>query len=102
MYRNVRGKGRVKTKRYLAWIELAGLSIHGGIGKHCKFPGDVFIHIKIKRPDRRKRDIDNLIKAPLDLLVSCGVINDDRYVEKVTAEWVYDGPDGATIEIEEI
>jgi len=102
MYRNVRGKGRVKTKKYIDWIKTAELALweiswydRGGVS------GKVQIHIQVKRPDNRKRDIDNLAKGILDLLVNCEMIDDDRNVEKLILEWVYDGPEGATVIIEE-
>lgn len=96
MYRNVRGRGRVKTKKYLDWIGRSAFS-------YIKKPFDeCVVHIKVKRPDKRKRDIDNIAKGILDLLVHCCVLSDDRCVEKLIIEWVYDGPDGATIEIRKI
>jgi Holliday junction resolvase RusA-like endonuclease len=38
-------------------------------------------------PDKRKRDLDNLLKAPIDLLVEHGVIDDDRNVVSLGASW---------------
>lgn len=96
MYRNVRGKGRVKTKKYIAWQMLA---YNACIGHTERISGKVFIHISIKRPDKRKRDIDNLAKGILDYLTSRDFIDDDRNVEKLIIEWVYDGPEGATVQI---
>ena len=37
-------------------------------------------------PDKRKRDVDNAIKASLDALVYHGVIPDDSRVERLTIE----------------
>jgi crossover junction endodeoxyribonuclease RusA len=37
-------------------------------------------------PDRRRRDSDNLIKAPLDCLVHAGLLLDDHLVRRVSLE----------------
>ena len=39
------------------------------------------------RHSRRRRDLDNLIKALLDLLVAHQVITDDAMVASVTSRW---------------
>lgn len=38
-------------------------------------------------PDARRRDIDNIIKVPLDALTRAGVWDDDHLVRQVTAFW---------------
>jgi crossover junction endodeoxyribonuclease RusA len=57
--------------------------------------------IEAVRPDKRRRDIDNLIKPVSDLLCSIGVIEDDSYCEKVSAEWITGG-EGILTRIESI
>ena len=56
-------------------------------------PGPVMLDIAYRAPDRRKRDIDNLLKAPLDLLVKQAIIEDDnsRVVREIRARWVDEG-----------
>jgi crossover junction endodeoxyribonuclease RusA len=51
------------------------------------------------RPDKRKRDIDNLLKPISDLLKSIGAIEDDYLCEMISARWVTNG-DGVAIRIE--
>ncbi len=82
MYANVAKVGRVKTKAYKAWIVAAGWELRSQFPK--KVPGRVVISIKIKR---ERGDVDNKIKCCLDLLVNHDIIDDDRNVERVTAEW---------------
>lgn len=84
-YRNVPKIGRVKTTKYKNWQKDVGaqLSIQG-LEKVC---GEVEVSIFCRRPDKRKRDIDNLVKAVLDLLVAHNLIEDDRNVVKVSAQW---------------
>lgn len=45
------------------------------------------------RPDKRKRDLDNLLKAAMDVLVTAKVIEDDNLCEWLEARWVNDGPE---------
>jgi len=97
LYMNVRGRGRVKTRRYLTWIKNAG-----GVLMALKVKpvsGRVNVSISILRPDKRKRDIDNLAKAILDLLVNHKIIEDDRYIERLTIGWRYTGNEGAMVEV---
>lgn len=84
LFVNVRGRGRVKSKSYRAWIDLAGW--HLARNRPTKWTGDVAISIEAG-PRNRRRDIDNLTKPILDLLVSMKVIQDDRFVTSVTTAW---------------
>lgn len=85
MYANVPRVGRVKTKAYRAWFKLAATQIRLQRGR--LIPGPVEIAIRITRPDNRRRDIDNLSKAVLDLMVAMAIIEDDSRVVKCTTEW---------------
>lgn len=38
-------------------------------------------------PDRRRRDLDNLLKAILDAIVKAGIIADDSQVHRLAMEW---------------
>lgn len=35
-------------------------------------------------PDNRRRDVDNLLKAPLDVLVHAGVLDDDSQIQSLS------------------
>lgn len=90
------GKGRVfKSRKYVDWITEAGLTLSAQL-KGKRVPGFVGVVIKCVKPDRRKRDISNLIKATEDLLVSMNVIDDDSLVQRLEIEWV---PVGAPMQI---
>lgn len=45
------------------------------------------LEIAVGRPDRRRRDIDNVNKAVLDLLQHCGVLADDSLVQDLRTYW---------------
>jgi crossover junction endodeoxyribonuclease RusA len=44
------------------------------------------IEIDVTFPDRRRRDIDNLLKSLLDCLQYAGVYKDDSQIKKLTIE----------------
>lgn len=95
IFRNVPGRGRVKTAAYVKWRADAALGLRV-IQKAGHIDGPVAIHIRVKRL-RKNSDIDNRIKPTLDALVEAGVIEDDRHVQRVSAEWA---DDVATCEVE--
>ncbi|MGB9619088.1 MAG: RusA family crossover junction endodeoxyribonuclease, partial [Armatimonadota bacterium] len=51
--------------------------------------GDVPVEVKmiVKPPDKRRRDLDNVIKAVLDGIESAGVIADDWQVRRLELEF---------------
>ena len=57
----------------------------------CKRParilGPIIVTIAAGVPDRRRRDVDNLGKAVLDLLTAHQVIEDDAKVMSLTSRW---------------
>ena len=46
----------------------------------------VSVSVDVFPPDRRRRDIDNVLKALLDSLVHARVIEDDSLIDKLTIE----------------
>jgi crossover junction endodeoxyribonuclease RusA len=51
------------------------------------FIGAVKVEITAYRPDNRKRDLDNLLKAPLDALSHAGVWQDDYQITDLRIKW---------------
>jgi len=45
------------------------------------------VEIEAWRPDRRKRDLDNLCKATLDALATAGVYRDDSQIQDLRIYW---------------
>jgi len=78
-----------KTDAYNAWLTLAVSEARKQ--KPEAISGPYHLSINVVRPDKRRRDIDNLIKATSDLLVCVGVIDDDCDCEMVSARWVTSG-----------
>ncbi len=82
-------KGMRKTDTYSAWLKVAGYMALAQ--KQPAVIGPYKMSIQAMRPDRRRRDIDNIIKSVSDLLQSVGVIEDDCDCEMVSARWVTSG-----------
>ena len=64
LFNNTR-RGRAKTKAYEKWINAAGMELM--IQRPHKRAGAVSISIVANPPDRRKRDLDNLLKPATSL-----------------------------------
>lgn len=86
-----------KSEDYCAWLREAGWRVKQQ--RAGKVPGVYKIAITAVRPDRRRRDLDNLIKPISDLLKAAGVIEDDHLCEMITARWVTAG-EGVSVRIE--
>lgn len=81
---NRNAPGRIKTARAQAWeLEALAAIRDQAIGRT---PGPVRLQFQFKRP-RKNSDLSNLIKKTEDILVVAGVIDDDRNVQYLSAEW---------------
>lgn len=60
--------------------------------------GDLDVHLSVFFPDKRKRDLDNILKCLLDALTHANIYGDDSQIKKLTLEHVgYQKPDGLVI-----
>jgi crossover junction endodeoxyribonuclease RusA len=66
------------------------------------FKGPLRVVIEAWRPDKRRRDLDNLLKATLDGLAHAGVYDDDSQIMDLRIYWAPDVGGMLKIEIEEI
>lgn len=95
LWRMGKGKKMYKSKTYETWINVCHILI-----THQKITpvlGTYKLTIEAVRPDKRRRDIDNLIKAVSDVLQTTGLIEDDCLCQEVTARWVKYGPEMCVI-----
>lgn len=84
------GKRRIKSEGYQRWLRAAqGAILEQG---RKKLRGNVSLSIALVRPDKRRRDLSNTIKCIEDLLVSMQVIDDDSLVQRISIQWVEQGP----------
>lgn len=51
------------------------------------FTGPVAVEIKANRPDNRKRDLDNVLKASIDALTHCKIWIDDSQIVDLRIFW---------------
>ena len=85
------GRGRVyKTNIYKQWLEECSWMIKTQTKESV--PRDYILQVVAKRPDKRRRDLDNLLKATSDLLVRTRIVSDDNFCRAIVAEWVDFGP----------
>lgn len=75
---------RVRAARYAEWARRAGWEIQRQRAAGLiigPFSAPVYIRIDTMLP--RRRDLDNAIKAALDLLVRLGILVDDNLVDRL-------------------
>lgn len=100
LFKNI-ARGRAKTERYEAWIAEAGLKLN--LQRPRLVRGPFLVTMVFVRPDLRRRDLDGMIKAPLDLLVKHGVVQDDHLCQSIRLSWSDSAPDkngGVSITVE--
>lgn len=66
------------------------------------YSGKVKLTIEAWRPDDRRRDLDNLLKAPLDALTHAGVYDDDHLIVDLRIYWAEEKGGKLKVKIEEI
>ena len=83
--------GRVKTKRYKAWIKEATFALHEELRRdrfwRKTITVDVCASYQFGKPDKRKQDVANREKAVSDLLVRAGILADDSQIVDLRLRW---------------
>jgi crossover junction endodeoxyribonuclease RusA len=78
--------GISRSPAYATWFRAAGNELN------AQHPGRVHgpyaLTVSLGRPDRRKRDLDNIVKSISDLLKTNGVVDDDSQAVRITLQWV--------------
>lgn len=67
-----------------------------------RFANPLRVEIEAFRPDKRRRDLDNLLKATLDGLAHAGVYEDDSQIVDLRIYWAKDIGGMLKVKIEEI
>jgi len=82
------GKGKVYTSpEYAAWKKDAAWTVAAAVSQQGRVEGPYELVIAVRKPDRRKRDLDNLFKPISDALVAGGAIKDDSECAAISAAW---------------
>lgn len=95
LFANKRSGGRYKTKEYRAWIQEAGWTVN--LQKPAPVHGKYKFFLTLPKI---KGDASNRIKAAEDLLVSLGLVDDDRHCVDVQAIVSEELRDYAVISVE--
>lgn len=88
LYRNLPGRGRVKSSAYKDWASHAGWVLKSQ--KPARIDGRVIVIINVERGSMAA-DIDNLSKATFDLLVDHKLIKNDNQVTAFAMAWAPKG-----------
>lgn len=87
---NTYWRHRVFGRRPIVYVTDAGVAYRSEIkqlaGIVRPLDGDLVVVVNLYPPDRRRRDIDNPIKALLDAMTHAGIWNDDSQIKKLTVE----------------
>lgn len=93
-YRNVQGKTLISAKGREYRKAVADQVLIQRGAKH--YEGRLAVEIIAHVPDKRRRDLDNLLKSTFDSLTHAGVWVDDSQIDKLT---VSRGPIGGLLKI---
>jgi len=85
LWRTTATGGMYKSPKYTTWRKTAVKDAMLQAGRR-KISGPYKLTLEVVRPDKRKRDLDNLLKAASDCLVEAGII-DDSECEHIEARW---------------
>lgn len=101
-YWATRGKSRYLSPHAQRWHKEAWATLRAAWrGKPMR--GEVAVLVVLHPPDRRRRDLDNLLKAVLDALVKAQVLRDDSQVAELHAvRREARRPGGVLVRVEEL
>jgi hypothetical protein len=81
-----------RSAEYMAWLDECDKVVRAAKPQPVK--GSYKLLVRAVRPDKRRRDIDNIgSKAINDMLQHTGIVEDDCLCEAVLCKWVSSGPD---------
>lgn len=94
LYRNLSGRGRVKSSDYRQWEREADAHRPASIEQ---LQGELCAVYRMGRPSRRRMDVENRAKAISDLLVRWQVMPDDCQIVDLRLVWDASVPPGVAV-----
>ena len=82
---NVYKRGRVPSKRYVAWKKL--VTPYAYFTPRIELSGDVVAVYAIGKPSKARMDLDNRSKAIGDLMTEWAIITDDSNIVDLRLYW---------------
>ena len=79
-----RGRGVYRNPKYTRWL---GAACKLRMWRNGLIEDPVAVEIRACPPDRRRRDLDNIVKPVLDALTRAGVWSDDHLVHRLSVLW---------------
>lgn len=82
------------SKVWKAWEKQAVMKIHEKIGKGVFAPIEKYCHLDLQmhfKSHQWEADVSNLCEGPQDVLESTGVLKNDKFIKKLTAEKHFSG-----------
>lgn len=91
LYRR-RGRQTFRTKQYIDWLTENTINI-GATKPHTTYPASVEVTIYGGKGWRSTRDLDNSLKACIDLMRAVGVLAEDdtEHINRITVVYVAPG-----------
>ena len=77
---------RILSAKHLRWRQLVYPNLQR-LAEVRRMTGAFGLILVVERPDRRRRDLDNYVKATLDALVNTGLVEDDHLCERLLVAW---------------
>lgn len=103
LWRSVRGRV-IRSAEYDTWLATAAWAVKEAVRKTYDrkgIPGPYGLYVQVCPPDRRRRDIDNLLKPISDSLVHGGAVVDDRLCQVIQIEWAAEAKPGVSVSVME-
>lgn len=95
LYKNRRGGGKRLSERHSVYRDKVWAICRQQ--KVLKLHGNLECTLFLFPPDKRKRDVDNVLKALLDSLEHAGAFHDDNQIRKLTLERELPEPPGRVL-----
>lgn len=90
LWRVSKAGGMYRSPKYAEWRKATMWDV-AAQAKGIKIKGEYKLTVNVVKPDKRHRDLDNIIKAVSDILESSGVIENDKLCQRLEMKWVKDG-----------